>query len=541
MSNKAEKHCSLRELASRYLVIFLILGSILGFVGCGGSESSTSPEVVPEPLPPPSPEPLPPPSPPPQASPPLFRPLPLCDIANQQWQQSVFCHSSDFRNRCAEPEKAFYKEITVQGTSVDENSWLRSVSHEIYFWYDEIIDRDPVCCTTAEYFELMRTERTNSSGEPVDMYHYSFPTEEYQSSLEGASIGYGAKFVFSGQKIVVAYTEPNSPAATAGLARGAQVLQINGEDVSMLDEETLKEKLDPSDSGTHMFTVQDPGSSQQRTVTMTSAQVNLQTVPSVKVLINSNSERVGYMLFNSYIPVAETSLINAVSSLTQGDGISDLVLDLRYNPGGRLSIVNMLVSMIAGSAYEGRTLTIVRQNDKIRPVPHSYVSYITNQDGEMVELPTLDLPRLFVLTTSGTCSGSEVTINSLRGLGIEVILIGSTTCGKYHGHIPADNCGTTYFITQLIVTNGNGDADYDDGFPPTCAVSDDFDYELGDPEENLLKTALAYQANGACPTSTESDDEGTSAESSEGVLPSANPVPTHSGLPGLILDRQVVE
>ncbi|MDZ7769432.1 MAG: hypothetical protein U5K38_10330 [Woeseiaceae bacterium] len=64
-------------------------------------------------------------------------------------------------------------------------------------------------------------------------------------------------------------------------------------------------------------------------------------------------------------------------------------------------------------------------------------------------LPTLDLPRVFVLTGPGTCSASESIINGLRGVDVDVVQVGSTTCGKPYGFYPTGNCGTTYFTIQV--------------------------------------------------------------------------------------------
>lgn len=138
-----------------------------------------------------------------------------------------------------------------------------------------------------------------------------------------------------------------------------------------------------------------------------------------------------------------------------------------------------------------------------------------------------------------TCSASETIINSLEGIDIEVILIGRTTCGKYHGFVPRDNCGITYFTIQVRVVNDKGVADYEDGFSPTCSVADnDYDHQLGDPQESLLKTALAYQANDACPSSSSAQIQRTATKNSQEGLLSIDPVPSpYSGLPGLILDR----
>jgi hypothetical protein len=129
-------------------------------------------------------------------------------------------------------------------------------------------------------------------------------------------------------------------------------------------------------------------------------------------------------------------------------------------------------------------------------------------------LPTLNLQRVYMLTGGTTCSASESIINGLRGIGIEVIQVGSTTCGKPYGFYPHDNCGTTYFTIQFKGVNDAGFGDYADGFSPSntatvagtpvtgCSVADDFTAALGDVSENLFETALNHRLGAACPAPT---------------------------------------
>ena len=81
-------------------------------------------------------------------------------------------------------------------------------------------------------------------------------------------------------------------------------------------------------------------------------------------------------------------------------------------------------------------------------------------------MPTLNLATVYVLTGAGTCSASEAIINGLRGVGVQVIEVGSTTCGKPYGFYPQDNCGTTYFSIEYKGVNDMGFGDYTDGFSP---------------------------------------------------------------------------
>jgi len=119
---------------------------------------------------------------------------------------------------------------------------------------------------------------------------------------------------------------------------------------------------------------------------------------------------------------------------------------------------------------------------------------------------------VFVLTSGGTCSASEAIINGLNGIDIEVIQIGSNTCGKPYGFYALDNCGISYFTIQFRSVNAKGFGDYSDGFSPSsdvtepsgtalpgCNVADDLFHALGDPEEAKLATALSFRENGVCP------------------------------------------
>jgi hypothetical protein len=112
-----------------------------------------------------------------------------------------------------------------------------------------------------------------------------------------------------------------------------------------------------------------------------------------------------------------------------------------------------------------------------------------------------------VLAGPDTCSASESVVNSLRGIGVSVNLVGGTTCGKPYGFFPQDNCGTTYFAIQFQGVNHQGFGDYSDGFAPNCAVADDFGHALGDPAEARLAAALALQSGGACPAPVSSNKE----------------------------------
>jgi hypothetical protein len=122
------------------------------------------------------------------------------------------------------------------------------------------------------------------------------------------------------------------------------------------------------------------------------------------------------------------------------------------------------------------------------------------------------------LTSGRTASASESIINSLQGIGITVIRVGTTTYGKPYGFSPVDNCGYTYFSVEFKGTNNVGFGDYDDGFAPTCVVADDFTKTLGDPTEGRLAAALSYRATGTCPAGTNPSAAGEKSLGAEPIL-----------------------
>ncbi len=460
-------------------------------------------------------------------------------------EEPVFLPSDIFVDTCADISKAYYKSISSPGIYADENNWLRSWSHETYLWYDEIIDQDPACCSTPVYFDLMKTFETNTSGAPKDRFHFTIPTAEFLANRQSIDIGYGAEFVLMRaappRDVRIAYTEPGSPATApeVNLSRGAQILEIDGERVLDSSNITvLNNGLFPRTVGeSHTFTVLDLGSQTPRTVTMTSVEITSHPVQNVRVLTTSSGDSVGYMLFNAHNAPAAAAIIEAGKYLKNA-GIHDLIVDLRYNGGGLVYVAQILSSMVAGTEKEGLIFEEFETNGKIPSESWEFTFEFAADDiiGDTdLTVPSLGLPRLFVLTSPRTCSASESVINSLLGIDIEVIRIGTATCGKPHGFLPAENCGTVYHSINFRGVNAKGEADFEDGFTPHCQAAEDFNHQLGDPEEILLKTALVYRASGTCPTEEEgSRTIGPSLESS------GEPISRPPGFSGKIVEPEIL-
>jgi hypothetical protein len=480
------------------------------------------------------------------------------------WVAGSYLPKASFAGRCVNPrsgtDPATGQPYTdVRGEVLDENNWLRSWSNELYLWYNEIVDRDPASYATQQYFDLLKTPATTPSGRPKDRFHFTYTTTEWLNLVQsGVEAGYGASWaVVSGappRRVVVAYTEPGSPAANVALQRGEEVLAVDGVDVV---NSSTQAAIDVFVGGLYPESVGESHTFRTRSRTGAVRDFVLQSAAVVKTPVQAAtihqtiSGRVGYLLFNDHIATAEEQLVAAFASMSS-TGVTDLVIDLRYNGGGLLAIASQLAYMIAGpAATAGRTFENLQFNDKhtsINPVtgaaltPMPFFSTTLGFSTTAGQpLPTLNLQRVYVLTGATTCSASESIINALRGVNIEVIQIGSTTCGKPYGFYPADNCGTTYFSIQFKGVNAAGFGDYTDGFSPSntpgvagtsvpgCSVADDFGTDLGNTGEGRLAAALQHRINGTCPAPTGSSKPssaelsfskpGAAAEAADAVVP----------------------
>ena len=449
------------------------------------------------------------------------------------WTQGVYEDASKFKNRCENPRSGLDADgdayADKAGSTLHEKHWLRSWSNNTYLWYDEVTDQDVAGFDSAiEYFGELKTTATTDSGVYRDRFHYTQSTEEYaQLRSGGSSASYGAHFKLlaaSPPRLArITYVEPNSPAANAGLKRGTQIISIDGVDFETgSDTDTLNSGLYPEENGEmHTFEVRHVAEADIKTIKLTSQVVTRSPVQNTRI-IETDSGNVGYLTFNTFGTItAESALFNAFTTLAE-ESVSDLVIDLRYNGGGYLAISAQLAYMVAGEALtDDKIFEETVFNDKhpaINPVTGQAISklaFINTSLGFSVTagqaLPSVNLNRVFILSSGSTCSASESLINGLRGIDVDVVLIGDTSCGKPYGFYSTDNCGTTYSTIQFRGENNKGFGDYSDGFSPNnisttmgeriegCQVEDDLLYPLGDENEAMFKAALDYRIDGSCP------------------------------------------
>ena len=335
---------------------------------------------------------------------------------------------------------------------------------------------------------------------------WSFITDDYESlvnSISGINLTFGHQLGLflveenSDQVIgIVEYVIPDSPASDAGLQRGDIIYSING---TQLTTENYKTLLFTYTSYTIGFgeiqdgTIVDSGES----ISLTA--IILQENPvHYYDIIEYESHKIGYLVYNRFTIDFEEEVELALKDL-QDAGMTDLILDLRYNPGGSVKMATKLGSMIAPAAQVNNEEVFVRYiwNDYLE-------SFFLDEEGEdspnLVEhfekvVTNLDLQRLFVIISENSASASELIINCLKPY-MDVTLIGTTSHGKYTGSITiqADKDEINNWAIQPIVlrvANSEGVTNYKDGFTPDYLVEDNLFIPLGNLEEDMLAQAVS--------------------------------------------------
>lgn len=435
------------------------------------------------------------------------------------WTFGVYKPSDTFVNYCENPRWGVSKITGLPfpdkgGSSLYEKHFLRSWSFETYLWLEDLRDVNPDNTDTPQaYFDRLKSNLTTASGSRKDNFHFYEPTEDQEAWSAGITYGYGLNLKanwYIPRKIYVTYSDTGSPAANKGIKRGAEIIAVNGVGIDYVDIDRLFNALYPTQANAvNEFELRDAGASVTRKVTLESGMLPTDSVSTAKT-ITHNGSKVGYVQFNTFNPDAQDQWVTAINTL-KNEGVTDLVVDMRYNGGGYIAVAAQVGYMIAGANTTNKIFFQDVANSK-SPKEDPWPFFDTGVYGlnKSLALPTLNLSRVYVLSTKGTCSASELVINSLRGIGVSVFLIGDTTCGKPYGFVPQPNCGTTYYTIQFKAVNAKGYGEYSNGFMPAsndngldqvkgCRVADDLSHELGDPNEALLGAALQLRATGTCP------------------------------------------
>ncbi|MEZ4793021.1 MAG: S41 family peptidase [Gelidibacter sp.] len=364
-----------------------------------------------------------------------------------------------------------------------------------------------------ELFESVIYQR-----ETVD--RFSLLTNDYiqlEQLLVGTSITNGLRFYSfappanSSQRIlVIRQVLQGSVADNADLQRGQFIDQIDGVYITADNVNSLLS----SDSYTLHFATYDDNNTPEvsddifvsngNTITLSKAPLTSNPVQLTRI-IEVDGTNVGYLLYNAFNPNFDNQLNNAFAEF-RSNNIQNLIIDLRYNGGGSINSARLLGSMVTGQ-FNGQIFSkLVYNND--RQALNTNFEFVNSFDGNSVN--SLNLQKVYVLTTSGSASASELVINSLDSY-IDVVQIGDFTTGKTQASqilYDSPNLGSenknpnhTYAMLPLVANSINVN---DLMVPPNGLMPDLFLQEnplnlniLGDPSEPLLAAAILHiQENG---------------------------------------------
>lgn len=386
-----------------------------------------------------------------------------------------------------------YRQAPASCQFDDMKSWIHAGMLDYYLFYDQV-DRN----VNLVAYDSLDTLITDLRVSPNDTFSYITDEQSHTDRFtEGEATGFGWLLSRTvNDDVYFKLIEPGSPLAAAGVQRSDRLVSVNG--IPTLDffqqASTAREAILSSEDRpvTADFTIETP-LGMTRTLSATKARYPIQTVLDTKV-IDHAGVRTGYLHFYQFLNTSTEELATAFAGLAAQD-ISELVLDLRYNFGGRVMIANELASYIVGRGKTDQAFAVYQPNDRYS----EYASTIRFLN----QLNALELSRVFILQTGDTCSASELVINGLRPF-MDVVTVGDTSCGKPYATIPNTACGKVMNALELEAVNAAGSGGFYDGIAADCPVAENIGQALGSESENLLASALEFIDSGQCSAGTAS-------------------------------------
>lgn len=379
----------------------------------------------------------------------------------------------------------------VCATQNSQNQALWNYLQEDYFWNSQLdLSTDPT--QFASLSDLLADVRKTVE---LDRFSFAMTEQEYQDNYINAKFfGYGVGFSFNEDKsaLKVRYVFDSSNAAKIGLTRGSVITSLNGKTIkdSVADGTYESDATwGPNEDGYVLPVTWTDTNGLERSGEMSRSDTQKNTVMATEVY-QTNMGKAGYLVFNSFVERSAEDLDVAFDFFKQED-ISELVLDLRYNGGGYISIAKQLASQIGGRNVLGqKMLSYIYNNNNSSS---NYDLLFDLGDGK----EQLNLSRVVILTTQATASASEMVANALTPY-IDVQVVGSRSYGKPVGMNINKLCDHRIFAINFQTTNASGYGDYFDGLPVDCAAEDTIEHNWGDQRDPLLKEALYLIDNNSC-------------------------------------------
>lgn len=320
-----------------------------------------------------------------------------------------------------------------------------------------------------------------------DRFSYLDNIKEHDDFIEkGEDVIYGFRYKFDEYlNMRISLVIKNSPFDREGIKRGYILKEINDKNVKNLTYREWTDELGPNKAGhSAKFKLVDYDNNE------IIAQIAKETVQENAIqfsaIYNRDNKKIGYFVFNSFIQPAFDELDNLFSEF-KNQNVGKIIVDLRYNNGGLVSVSWYLGSLLAGIKADGEIFKVYEYN--------SYKS----ENNEAIFFQTVEnsiiTDSIVFITSRQSASSSEVLINSLKPF-LHVTLIGDTTYGKPFGMktFRYKNMVASFITYRSL--NANGDGNYYNGIPVDITTRDGLDKDFGDTNEACLKQALHYIETG---------------------------------------------
>jgi carboxyl-terminal processing protease len=373
-----------------------------------------------------------------------------------------------------------------------ENQLLFEYLHDKYYWNAEL----PINVNYKDY--ASSSALLDAVAAPADRFSYIVTKQEYDDRFVNATYyGFGFSTFISRDKqsLLVKFVYADSPSAQGLMKRGDKIVAVENKSIAdwLTDIEagrsTYEDMYGPDQDGigrTFQWQQSD-GTLRSQYLVKTSVKTN-----SVlhRQVFDSEKGKVGYLVLNAFINPTEQELITAFNDFS-AQSVQELVLDLRYNSGGLIRLANQLSSQLAWRLVKDNIFLKYKYN-------LNYAANNKNLGFSLGEASgSLDLNRIFVLTSSSTCSASELVINSLSPF-VNVVLIGAKTCGKPFGMSPVQICDKVISAVNFQTFNALDQGDYSTGLAVECPVTDSVNSDWGSLTDPLLAEAVQYLKTDQC-------------------------------------------
>lgn len=357
---------------------------------------------------------------------------------------------------------------------------LHAYMEETYYWIDLIENVDPDNYSSPyDLLEAMRYE-------PLDKWSYITTKEaDQQYYEEGVYFGYGFGYAPDSEgNIRITYIYESSDFKTDGIERSWKINKINY--ASINGDSEISDLLS---SNTNTFEFESPGGDIIEK-TYSKKEISINTIV-YKDVLTVGTKKVGYFVFESFIGPSEVELNNLFSDFIS-EGVNELVIDLRYNGGGMISIVEQLAGLFVPANLNGEPFLSYIHND-----------FLSNWDEDLnfnVNANTLGLDRVYFIAGKGSASASEAIINGLVPY-MDVYIVGDDTYGKPVGMYSFNSriSDLVYVPIAFKLVNKDGVGDYYDGLPADVYIEDDLAHNFGT-NEATLATVLSHIETGSFPT-----------------------------------------